>query len=75
MTSIEQFLSLIHTEVGLELAVEDIDRGFDQVAGWDSLHLLTLITALEETTGQQISMPDVLQATKLADIYGLAAIS
>ncbi len=72
MTSIDNFLTLVNAEIGLNLGKEDIGRDFDQLAGWDSLHLLTLLTALEQATGHSVSMPDVLEATNLEDIYDLA---
>lgn len=72
MNTIDDFVNIIRDELGLELTTEDIGRSFDEVPGWDSVHLLTLLTVLERTTGRQISMPDVLAASSLERIYSLA---
>jgi acyl carrier protein len=72
VTTIEDFVALVRDQLGLSVTVDDIGQGFDQLAGWDSLLLLTLVTALERETGQRISLPDVLEATSLEHIYGLA---
>ena len=41
----------------------------ESVPGWDSIHLLSLLTILERETGRQIALPAVLQATNLDEIY------
>jgi acyl carrier protein len=70
--TIEEFLSLVHGEIGLSLTPQSVGSGFDELPGWDSLHLLTLLTAIERETGQRVSMPEVLEATSLRDIYELS---
>lgn len=72
MNTIDDFVNIIRDELGLALSTEDVGRSFDEVPGWDSLHLLSLLTVLERTTGRQISMPDVLEASSLEHIYSLA---
>lgn len=69
MNAITDFLTIIHDELGLEVTREDADKQLEHVAGWESVQLLTLLTALERETGRAISLPDVLAATSLADIY------
>lgn len=72
MNTVDDFVNIIRDELGLALTTEDVGRSLDEVPGWDSMHLLSLITVLERTTGRQISMPDVLQASSLEHIYSLA---
>lgn len=69
MTTIDDFLVLVRDEIGLPVRPEDADLPFDQVPGWDSIHLLSLLTALERQTGRPISLPDVLEATNLREIH------
>ncbi|MFC0440031.1 acyl carrier protein [Kutzneria buriramensis] len=69
----DEFTALIHDEIGLAVATDELDRELDQVTGWDSVHLLTLLTALEQATGRSISLPDVLSAPSLGRIYAVVA--
>jgi acyl carrier protein len=72
MDSIEEFVALVRDELGLPLTASDAGRSFDELPGWDSIHLLTLATALERTTGRRLSLPDVLQTSSLESLYTLA---
>ena len=72
MTTIDDFVALVQDELGLEVDREDVARGLDEVAGWDSLHLLVLATALERETGRRVALPDLLEAGSLEDIYAAA---
>jgi acyl carrier protein len=72
LRTIDDFLVLVRDEIGLPIAPEDADLPFDQVQGWDSVHLLSLLTALERETGRPISLPDVLEAASLREIHTLA---
>ncbi|QTD96706.1 phosphopantetheine-binding protein [Streptomyces cyanogenus] len=67
----EDFIALLHDSMGLPVTAEDIDRPWDQVAGWDSVHLLTLVTLLEQRTGRSLPFSEVLQAATLGDIHSL----
>jgi acyl carrier protein len=71
VNTIDEFVTLVQTEVGLAVTAEHIERGFDQVPGWDSVHLLTLMLALERQTGRPIPLPDLLEAPCLGHIYRL----
>ena len=75
MNSIEDFVTLIRDETGLALTVDDARRSLDDVPGWDSVHLLTLLVALEKSTGRRISVPAVLEADTLAGIFAVAVPS
>ncbi|MEV0641219.1 acyl carrier protein [Streptomyces sp. NPDC050619] len=72
MNTVDEFVTLVCDEVGLLVTAEDLDSGLDQVAGWDSVHLLTLMVALERSTGRPLSMPDLLEAPTLGHVYQLA---
>ncbi|WP_416955837.1 phosphopantetheine-binding protein [Streptomyces sp. Agncl-13] len=71
MNSIDDFVVLVRDETGLEVTRENVEAGFDALPGWDSLHLLTLLTVLERETGRSLSLPDVLEAPSLAHVYAL----
>jgi acyl carrier protein len=72
VNSIDDFVEIVRNELGLPVGTQDAALSLDDVPGWDSLHLLTLLVVLERTTGRRISMPDVLQADSLHQIYELA---
>ncbi|MFI9051375.1 phosphopantetheine-binding protein [Streptomyces sp. NPDC053427] len=75
MTSIDDFLALIRDELGIPVTADDIGRHFDEIAGWDSVYLLHLLTVLERETGRSISLPDVLASSDLESVYTLATAS
>lgn len=72
MTGIEDFVALVREECGLDVRADDVAASLDELPGWDSLHLLTLATALERETGRRISLPDLLDARSLRQIYVVA---
>jgi len=72
VNTIDDFVGLVRDELGLPVTAETVALTFDQLEGWDSVHLLTLLTVLERETGRRISLPDVLEAASLAHVYGLA---
>ncbi len=72
MTTFEDFVLLVRDELGLPVDVAGADVRLDEVPGWDSVHLLSLLTALERELGRPVSLPDMLTATSLRDIYRVA---
>lgn len=72
MNSLEEFIALVRDELGLPLTVQDADRALHELPGWDSIHLLFLVTVLENRTGRSISVIDLFDAPNLEFIYGLA---
>lgn len=72
MNDINDLIGLVRDELGLKLTVQDADRDLDEVAGWDSVHVLWLITVLERHTGGRISLPELIEARSLQAIYDLA---
>ena len=69
--SIDDFISLVLNELGIPVTAADVDRGFDELPGWDSMYLLWLATSLERTTGRPLSLPDLLAAGSLQQVYAL----
>jgi acyl carrier protein len=73
VTTITDFVELVRDHLGLDVTPEQLATGFDELPGWDSVQLLALCIALEQATGQDISLPDMLDATSLGHIYQLVA--
>ncbi|CAL9284903.1 acyl carrier protein [Streptomyces olindensis] len=72
MNTIDDLVVLIRDELGLAVSVQDAERPLDEIAGWDSVHLLWLTAALERRTGRSVSLPDLLEAGTLGGIYQAA---
>lgn len=70
--TIDDFAVFVRDEIGLDVTSEDVGKSFDELPGWDSVHLLGLLTALERTTGRPLSLPDLLDAASLQQIYTIA---
>ena len=75
MTTLDDFITLIRDELGIPVTIEDVDRQFGELPGWDSVNLLQLLSALERETGQQLSLPEMLDAPSLGRIFELAVAS
>ncbi|MES9544135.1 MULTISPECIES: acyl carrier protein [unclassified Actinomadura] len=73
MNTIDDLVALVRDELGLPVTVETAGLEFDSLPGWDSVHLLWLLTVLEERTGRSLSMPDLLEAASLESVYALVA--
>jgi acyl carrier protein len=71
VNDIDDFLTLIQDELGLPIGVEDLSRTLDAVPGWDSVHLLSLLTLLEHRTGRRVPVAGLLEAPSLERIYAL----
>ncbi|NUU20361.1 MAG: acyl carrier protein [Streptomycetaceae bacterium] len=72
MNTIDDFIALVRDQLGLDVTSDNVGNGFDDLAGWDSVQLLTLLQLLERETNRRISLPDVLESQSLADVYALA---
>ncbi|MFI0479608.1 phosphopantetheine-binding protein [Actinomadura sp. 9N215] len=66
-----EFVELLQDEMGLEITEQDLPRDFDEVAGWDSVHLLTILLLLEKRSERPLSLPDFLDVGNLESIYRL----
>lgn len=72
MNGIGEFAAFIRNELGLPLTEKDLSTSFDHLPGWDSLHLLWLLTAMERNLGRSLPFQQVLEASNLGEIYDLA---
>lgn len=72
MNTIDDFITLLREEMGIPVTAGDAALSLDQVAGWDSVHVLSLLTLLERRTGRTLPLAGILEAGSLADIYRLA---
>ena len=52
----ERFVELVRAESGLDITQSGLSTPFDGIAGWDSLYLLKVITAVEGETGRPVSV-------------------
>lgn len=71
MTTLEDFVVLLREELVLPLTVADAERDLVDLPGWDSMHLLWLVSVLEQRVGRTLSVIDLFEARSLADIYAL----
>lgn len=71
MNGIDEFVTLLRDELGMAVTREDLGKHLDQVTDWDSVHLLELLTVLERDSGRSISLPHLMTASSLAEIYEL----
>ncbi|MFF9273810.1 acyl carrier protein [Streptomyces griseosporeus] len=71
--SLDDFVSLVRDEIGLEIEPEQVAVDFDELPDWDSLYLLKLVTALELATGRKVAVGKVLEARSLKAIHDVAA--
>jgi hypothetical protein len=69
VNSIDDFLGLIRDGLGLSVTTDDAGRALNEISGWDSVHLLWLLTAMEQETGHTVSMPELLEASSLEELY------
>jgi acyl carrier protein len=72
VNSLDDFIAMVRDELSLLVTVDDAGRGLRELPEWDSLHLLTLVTVIEDRTGRNVSVIDLLEAPDLASIYELA---
>jgi acyl carrier protein len=72
VNSLDDFVVLVRDEIGLPVTRDNVGSSLDQVPGWDSVHLLSLLVALERETSRRIAVPDALEASSLEHLYELA---
>jgi acyl carrier protein len=73
MNDMAGFIAVLQDELGLPVTLADAGKDLDQVAGWDSVHLLELLVLVEQKTGRRVSLPDLLTARSMADVYAAVA--
>ncbi|MFG2041308.1 acyl carrier protein [Dactylosporangium sp. NPDC048998] len=69
--TIEEFVALLHDEIGMPVAAEHLVRDLDSVPGWDSMNMVWLVAAMEARTGVRVALPEVLQAGTLRAVHVL----
>jgi hypothetical protein len=67
--SITDFLALLRDELALPVSAEDADRPLTEIPGWDSVHVLWLLSVLERKNGGALFLPEALQAETLRGIH------
>lgn len=73
MDSIDDFVTLLRDELGLPVTREDLAASLDDLPGWDSVHLLSLVALLERETQRPVPMSDLFEAESLEHVYRLVA--
>ncbi len=71
----EEFVQLVNDDIGIPVDASELEADFDALPGWDSLHLLKLVTALEKSTGRKVPVGRLLEARSLGQIHRLASAS
>jgi len=72
VNTVDEFLALLRDDLGLPVTATHLDRPFDEVEGWDSVQLLTVLSLLEQRLGRSVPFAEALTATSLGDVYRLA---
>jgi acyl carrier protein len=72
ISTADDYLTLVREATGLDLDADALHRDFDSLPGWDSLHLLKLVSALERATGARVPVGRVLEARSLDQIRQVA---
>ncbi len=72
MNTIDDFLAILRDELGLQVSAQQAGLNLDQVADWDSVYLLSLLTILERRTGRSLQLADMLEAATLEEMYAVA---
>jgi acyl carrier protein len=65
MMTAEEFSEFLFETIGLEIDAGALGIPLDELAGWDSVHLLRLASALEERTGRATVLGELLEASSL----------
>ncbi|WP_441248503.1 acyl carrier protein [Kitasatospora sp. McL0602] len=73
MISTADFIRIVRDELDLPLANADLERDFDQVVHWDSMHMIRLIAVLERETGRRLPIGRLLVQRSFRDIYQLVS--
>jgi acyl carrier protein len=66
---LDDLIGLANDELGMGLAPQDATTPLDGLPGWDSMHILRLVSLLEEALGRPLPLADVLAARTLEDIW------
>ncbi|MEY9870878.1 acyl carrier protein [Streptacidiphilus sp. MAP12-33] len=75
LTTSDDYVNLLRDLVGFPVSPDELDTPFDMLNGWDSVHLLKLVTAIERESGVRLAVARVLEAQTLNEIFGLASLA
>lgn len=67
-----EFLTLLDIELGLAVGPGDLRRDLAEVAGWDSVYLLRLLSVLESHVGRSLPLAELMEIRTLQGIHDLA---
>ncbi|MFG2648278.1 acyl carrier protein [Streptomyces sp. NPDC048436] len=68
----DDYLGILRDLVGFPVTPEELGTPFDQLNGWDSVHLLKLVTVIERETQVRLPVTRVLEARSLNEVFGMA---
>ncbi|HEY3870267.1 MAG TPA: acyl carrier protein [Actinocrinis sp.] len=71
MLALDDFIALVRDELGLAVTAADAQESLDRIEGWDSVHLLWLLTLIEQRTGRAVPLADLMEADSLGEMYSL----
>ena len=71
--SVDEFVRLVSDESGMSLEADDLTTDLDALAGWDSVYLLKLLSALEAARGTGLPVLKLLESRTLGEIHELVA--
>ncbi len=74
MNTLDDFVTLLQDELGLDVTRENVGLPFDRVPGWDSVHMLSLLVIVERETERRVSLPDMLEASSLERLFELVTL-
>ena len=67
------FISIVRDQLRLPLANTDLEKDFDQVVNWRSIHLVRLFVAVEKRTGLRVPVARLFEERTVGGIYQLFA--
>ncbi|MGW3623258.1 phosphopantetheine-binding protein [Streptomyces sp. NPDC000880] len=72
MHTVVDLISLANEHLGTDLEPADAGRELAELPCWDSVHLLRLVTLIEQELGRPVPVAEMLQARSLSEIWTAA---
>jgi acyl carrier protein len=72
VNTMDDFLAILRDELGLQVDTQHASLKLNEVADWDSVYLLSLLTILERRTGRSLQLAKMLEAATLEEMYAVA---
>jgi acyl carrier protein len=70
--TVVDLITLANEYLGTDLEPADAERDLAELACWDSVYLLRLVTLLEQKLGRPVPVAEMLEARSLGDIWTAA---